>query len=320
MTLSLLWRPGWQASSGVLSDATELFTGNSVDLVTAYGTVLTPAAVTLVCDLGGSFALTTLLLNLSYLRNSAVLMETGTTGGGSTTVNSSVFNVPIAGGGNTSAVNLSIPPGTYSGASWSLTGHSTGFDNDYVGTVSDTSANPFTAHAGGAFAVGPIAATAAELSDINAAAVGSGILAASVTCSAAPTVTGCTLTLTLTGSGGGVTYTGATVSQWLVWSGSAWVNIASADATPGTYTWASNHGNVGGGLFAAKLATTTETLRISVSDTASADAHIDVGFFNVMGPAITVPSSQLQGGVLIANPFPNPAAAIAANPALAATA
>lgn len=80
MTVTLTWRPGWQASSGVLTDASPIFAGNLTDFVTAYGTASVAPAVTLVADLGASDTPAQILLTLACWRQSSVLIEESSDG------------------------------------------------------------------------------------------------------------------------------------------------------------------------------------------------------------------------------------------------
>lgn len=323
MTISLTWSPGWQASSGVMSDASSLFNGGNLDTVTAYGNIMTGAALTMVLDLGSSVAVSDVYLGLSYMRNSAVLIESGTVSSGTTTVTSMPFIVPpsgIPGSGNTNSIVLSIPAGTYSSATWKLTGSSSGTSVDGVYTASDITINQWSSHGSGSFTDAAIAATSQEMTDINASA--GSTLSVLVICTIGVVLSSCTLTLVLTGASmGTITWSTATVSQWAVWpSAGGWTNFATMDTVPGVWTWASNHGTYGGGTFRAAVSLTTRYLRISVSDTAAHDTHINVNSFNVTGSGTISRSGLLQGGILITSPIPGNVAAIVANDTLAATA
>ena len=75
MTVALTWSPGWQASSGVMSDASALFATGAVAVVTAYGTAITSPAVTLLLDAGASTGMGALYLAFSYRRTPKVLVE-----------------------------------------------------------------------------------------------------------------------------------------------------------------------------------------------------------------------------------------------------
>ena len=75
MSVALTWSPGWQASSGVMADASALFTTGQMGYVGAYGTVLTSPAVTLLLDCGTSTSLGAVYLAFAYRRTPKVLIE-----------------------------------------------------------------------------------------------------------------------------------------------------------------------------------------------------------------------------------------------------